>query len=126
MININNELSNKIKMQIKLPVPQVGSYRIDYNSLNELEDNKYYDFVVNNNGDLLIGKGHFKLNNKLHTLYFAGRLKIENGKIIYIDNDSGHYSPNKESLYVFYDIINKLGFVNTSIEKEYFILEINN
>ena len=118
MINIKAYIENIAPTEVKLPVPQVGTYTIDYALLSDLKQNYFYDFIVNNNGDLLIGKGHYKLNNKQDTLLFAGRLKVEMGKIIYIDNDSGHYIPNKESLYHFYDIMKQLSLVSLKKTKD--------
>ena len=96
MVNIKENLKNINLIDIKLNVPQVGSFKIDYDKFSDVPNDKIFDFVINLDGDILIGRGHYKLNKKQKLLYFAGRLKIRNGKIIYIDNDSGHYIPTKK------------------------------
>lgn len=55
------------------------------------------DFIINNDGELHIGKGHYKLNHKAKTLRGSGRLRInEQFKVDYLDNDSGHYPTTKQ------------------------------
>jgi len=98
MINLLDNIINIDLISIKLNVPQVGAKIIDYVELNEFNNDELYDFVIDKLGVLRIGRGHYKLNNKDEYLFFAGRLKIKNGIIIYIDNDSGHYYPSKENL----------------------------
>jgi len=111
MIYLNKYLTKLSKIKGKLLVPQVGSSKIDYTTLSEITDNKLYDFIVNNNGELLIGRGHYKLNKKQEELYFAGRLKIVSGIITYIDNDSGHYIPSKKELIDFCNAIKPAEYV---------------
>jgi len=111
MIYLNKYLTKLNRIKGKLRVPQVGSSKIDYTTLSEITDNKLYDFIVNNNGELLIGRGHYKLNKKQDELYFAGRLKIISGIITYIDNDSGHYVPSKEELIDFCNAIKPSEYV---------------
>lgn len=95
-------------------LPQVGSFEIDVDYLSEsniflfnesVDSNKYehidetilYDYIINTDYQLLIGRGHFKLNKKKEYLISAGRIGIgNNGRICYIDNDSGHYLPSFE------------------------------
>ena len=98
MINLFKYIKNFTPIQIKLNVPQVGSEIIEYKSLDDIPNNVKYDFIISNEGDLLIGKGHYKLNKKCKTLIFAGTLIIENGEIYSLDGDSGHYIPSDEEV----------------------------
>ena len=93
MLNVKDKLKSIGVISIKLNVPQVGSFKIDYATLFDVDDDVLFDFVIDLKGDVIIGKGHYKLNKKQSQLYFAGRLKVKSGKISYIDNDSGHYIP---------------------------------
>ena len=81
-------------INIKLAVPQVGFVEIQFNNLSDVENNTLFDFIITEKGELKIGKGHYKLNKKKDSLYFAGRLMITDGLISYLDNDSGHYVPS--------------------------------
>jgi hypothetical protein len=58
-----------------------------------------YDFVLTNQGELRIGRGHYVLSEGADKVKGAGQIFInKEGKIDYIDNFSGHYRPNKEQL----------------------------
>ena len=86
------------KLRLVEHLPQVGSKKYVYkfeNGLFVLENNfsEPIDYIINNDGEFLIGVGHYKLNKKGESLISAGRVMID-GKITYIDNDSGHYNPD--------------------------------
>jgi hypothetical protein len=89
-------------INLKVKLPQVGSKNFNF----EIKDNhivcdfenQILDFIISYDNILKIGKGHYKLSNKSEYVFFAGRLLIINGKISYIDNDSGHYIPNNSDL----------------------------
>ena len=98
MITFIEYLNNLDLIDMKLNVPQVRTKIFDYETLSDLEEDYLYDFIIDSFGFLKIGRGHYKLNKKQKYLYFAGRLKIKNNKIIYIDNDSGHHCPTKLEL----------------------------
>ena len=115
-MKIDTTLLSMIK--IKLNVPQLGSYRI-----SELEDDILYDFIVDLNGDFKIGKGHYKLNNKLEYLYFAGRMKMKDNKIVYINNDSGHYYPSQDELEIFTIVLQETIFSDNNLISEF--IELN-
>ncbi len=120
--NIDNSLINKdLPILNSSIIPQVGyklfDYSFDYtnNVFIHSFESDIVDYIINNDMDLLFGKGHFKLNKKQETLISAGRMKIENGgKITYIDNDSGHYNPNKEHLEEIINILNKLNLMDVN------------
>ena len=85
-------------IKLKLNLPQVKSSIINYNIIDGkiigLDDDRLYDFIINIDGDLIIGKNHTKLSNKSKYVLFAGEIKLKDGKIYYINNNSGHYQPN--------------------------------
>ena len=97
-------------------MPQVGSENKNYNTLKDIENDVLYDFIVNGNGEFVIGRGHYKLNKKKDSLFFAGRMKVKNGLIYYIDNDSGHYSPSKTELCDFYEILKTTKYAHENIQ----------
>jgi len=123
MINLLDNIINLNLIEIKLNVPQVGAEIIDYVELNDFNSDELYDFVIDKFGVLRIGRGHYKLNNKDKYLYFAGRLKIKNGKIIYIDNDSGHYYPSKENLNNLIRVLSSSEHVSKKLIYEYVNLD---
>ena len=115
-------------LDLALNVPAVGSKKFNY----ELKDNtvkildqefkpyELYDFVVTLEGELLIGKEHFKLAKKAGKIKAAGELKInELGKIIYLNNESGHYKPTKEHLRDIYNLFNKMQLTVPQTQVQY-------
>jgi hypothetical protein len=109
MIKINFNIET---IELKLRVPQVGSLKIEFCLLNNaiyFFDDKHYnktiDYIVNLENEFLLGKGHYKLNNKNNLLKMAGEIKInEFGKIVYLDNNSGHYKPHSQLFNNFFDL----------------------
>ena len=116
MINIKNFISTCDIIELKLNVPQVGSSIIEYDNLSDIQENIIYDFIINLDGELLIGTGHYKLNKKKKVLYFAGRLKIVDGLISYIDNDSGHFIPTYKQTNKIYNVLKKCELLTKNIE----------
>jgi len=122
MLNIKNILSDLPFIEVKIPLPQVGYKNYEYSVTEDsiLIDNGIMDFIINTDGYLLLGNGHYKLNKRKHTLIFAGKIGFENGKITYIDNDSGHYSPSHKDLDDIYNVMKKAGIISKCAEKKYF------
>jgi len=56
------------------------------------------DYVILLDGELRIGISHYHLSENAREVLSAGRISIENGKIISLDSWSGHYAPNIEDL----------------------------
>lgn len=115
-------------LNLDIFLPAVGSKKFNYelqdNSVKVLDDEfipfELYDFVVTIDGDLFIGKSHFKLARKAGKIKAAGELKIDdNGKIIYINNESGHYKPSKEHLKNIYKIFNKMKLTSKLTQVQY-------
>ena len=83
---------------------RIGAHHIDF----EIQDDKFLqegeplnfqgDYVILLNGELRIGDSHYYLSERAKQVLSAGCIDIENGKITYLDNWSGHYSPNKKDL----------------------------
>lgn len=72
-----------------------------------------YDFVITNEGELVIGRGHTALSQGAETVQAAGELKIVNGKVREITNSSGHYKPTVAQGQKSVELLEKAG-VNTS------------
>ena len=94
------------RIPLKSVAPQNGQ-KVKFNIQNgkiSILDNQpksgLYDFILTSDGKLSIGHGHFTLsNNGSEALVGAGRVYINrNGKIDYVDNFSGHYTPTSADL----------------------------
>lgn len=115
MINLKNILGfdKLVSIKLKEELPQVGSFILDYEINSDkilIKENMWLDFIIKEDGDVVIGHGHYKISQKSKTLKFAGRLFVLNGKIIKIDGDSGHYIPNESE-------VNEIKeFLNTNTE----------
>ena len=69
-----------------------------------------YTYVVNENGDVVFGKrfnpnsSHSRaphptlIGGKDPQVQCAGMIRIEKGRIVWYNNDSGHFRPNAKSL----------------------------
>jgi len=108
-------------------VPQVGSKNFDYDIRdgrfifkNPHNPNELYDFVINQDGKLSIGVGHYKMAKKSDMIKAAGSLKIdENGKVYYIDNTSGHYRPDKRNLQAVFNVLTNMGVLSQNVKVNY-------
>lgn len=118
MLNIKNILSDLPFIEVKIPLPQVGYKNYEYSVTEDsiLIEDGFMDFIINDDGYLLLGNGHYKLNKRRSTLIFAGKLGIENGKITYIDNDSGHYIPSMSESVIFLKYFIKLPYVCENLQ----------
>ena len=102
------DVTNMPDITAKLKTPNVGTKKyseidIENDGIkvkdNEFKPHKKYDFVVLSDGTIVIGYGHFKLSGKAETIKAAGEIMLDDyGKIVYLSNDSGHYTPNQENL----------------------------
>jgi hypothetical protein len=74
------------------------------------------EFVLNENGDLVLGEGHYFLSGEKPYLKGAGQMIIdENGKIDLINSYSGHYRPNKDELLTQAKNLRSLGITTNKI-----------
>jgi hypothetical protein len=88
-----------INLKDASPQPNGVSYSFEINGglLNisgRSKTNGKFDFVITNSGELKIGSGHYYLSDGASSVKAAGRLKIWNGKVTYLNANSGHYRPN--------------------------------
>ncbi len=84
-------------------------YCISKNGKVDLDDRfqgELLDFILDKNNNLIIGSIHKLLSNCESFVHGAGRIKIIQNKIVYIDNWSGHYRP---TLSEFYNTLGLLG-----------------
>ena len=56
------------------------------------------DYVILLSGELRIGEGHYYLSEYADEVTNAGQIGIENGKVTYLNNWSGHYRPTKDDV----------------------------
>ena len=108
-ININPTILDIFKdlpnLQLNTNLPQVGSKRIQFTIFKNtiisdyIINGKLYDYVITENCELLIGFQHYRMCKKSENIKCSGEIKINNeGKICYINNESGHYKPSKKLL----------------------------
>jgi RHS repeat-associated protein len=100
-------------IQNKLPVSKDGKLlgTIQNGELKMIGKTKAsgeFDFVVTEKGDVLLGRKHSYLSGG-GDVQAAGTLKIRNGRIVNIDNSSGHYMPNLEQSKNFKKVLSKSG-----------------
>jgi hypothetical protein len=98
--------------------PEFGSqsYTLSNGNINlnnRAVTNGTFDFVVTNEGQLIIGRGHFSLSNGAETVRAAGQLSLYKGKVTNINNGSGHYQPSIEQAKEFGNVLKDAG-VNVS------------
>lgn len=55
------------------------------------------DFIITENGALMLGNGHYHLSGNAKTVKGAGEVNIVNGKIQDVTNNSGHYQPTSKN-----------------------------
>ncbi|WP_159439337.1 ParB N-terminal domain-containing protein [Tenacibaculum agarivorans] len=76
------------------------------------EANSELNFVLTNEGSLLLGYGHYNLSRNAESVISAGKLEVRDGKIIEISNFSGHYKPSNKNLEDMASVIKKLGITS--------------
>lgn len=131
-----NDFINEIDVQslkdieLKTNAPQVSrsKYKTEVKDEkifvldNNFKPNHTYDYVVDSLGEIYIGDGHYKLASKAGSVKAAGEIVIDqNGKVTYLNNESGHYEPSKEDLDVIANKFKELNLTSTDfrIEKRY-------
>lgn len=110
-------------LKLKHKIPQVGyqqfTFQItDGNIICDFE-NVIVDFVVSAIGELLLGHGHYKMSGKSDEILFAGRLMITNKKIVYIDDDSGHYEPSYSDMTECVDFFNNKDLLSSEFSMKF-------
>ena len=119
-INVNGKkivlpsvgLKTKYKTEIINDIIEVLSIEFDYN--------EKYDYIVMSDGTLIIGISHYNLSNKSEVVKSAGELMInENGKIKYLNNNSGHYKPSTQHLQKFVKILSDNNLLSQDVIVDY-------
>ncbi len=77
---------------------------------------KPVDFVITNDGKLVIGSGHYNLANKAKSVKGAGGIKVIDGKVVEVTNESGHYKPNSKELYRQSKRLQRMGITSPKLE----------
>jgi hypothetical protein len=123
--NLNAEQSNSASVTLKIktaPVPGKGfTFKSNPTTVSNGKINisgqqnvsGIYDFVITNEGKLMIGSSHYTLSGGAETVRAAGTLKIVNGQIKAITNSSGHYKPTVQQGENAIDQLSNMG-LNTS------------
>lgn len=85
---------------------------------------KEVDFIIDVNGNLKVGRGHFHLANGAD-VQAAGKLKVDaNGNVRRITNESGHYTPTAEQAKNYEQIFNSAGIKTENAWLEIYQLEL--
>ena len=107
-------------------LPQVGSKNYDFEIKDgrivsdQLQPNTRYDYAITTNGNMIIGSQHYKMTKKADNLKTAGEMEIdENGKISYLNNESGHYKPGKDLLRSVIEIFKKKNLLSPNFKADF-------
>jgi len=100
-------------IQLVENLPQVGSFIVDIYNIDKSKiiidnnySNKRIDYLINIYGEFILGHGHYKLSKKNKHIIMGGEVIINsNGKIVYINNNSGHYQPSTNKFNEFYNYL---------------------
>lgn len=99
--------------------PDVYIYALD------LEGNLY----IAKEGDFDLNQPNFRLQHPSFSsggrLLAAGTIEIKNGKVIYIDNASGHYIPGEFSLFKVISELKKMNVVDSSCKVDFATMDKN-
>jgi hypothetical protein len=113
-------------INLQLDLPQVGSKSYSFTIINdkiisdEITPNVLYDFLVTEFDELIIGSQHYKMSKKAKQIKTCGELKIsDEGKINYINNESGHYKPTQALLYETYIRFGKENLLSEDVKVDY-------
>jgi RHS repeat-associated protein len=121
--NIKNYISNlntkSSVITVKSTAPQVGGdfgslgFRLSENGNINLTSRAFtngtFDFVVTNEGKLVVGNGHYNLSGGASSVKAAGQIQLYKGKVMNINNSSGHYMPSIEEAKNFGNILKEAG-----------------
>lgn len=127
--NILKSFLNLPDMKLKLDLPQIRSKRYKFNIIdnkivssdieNIIPEDTKLDQVVLENGGLIIGSQHYRMSDKSIIIKACGELKIKDGKIIYLNNESGHYKPSKKDLSKFVECFNQENLLHPELKVDY-------
>lgn len=108
---VNDFLSNFLRL------PKDDDQYMNLTDSKRLGKSNFSCFIIDKNDNLYIfpyrsNTIHHTYITKNEPVKMAGMIRIENGKICYIDNKSGHYCPNPDGMLVFFDCLKKLNNMN--------------
>ena len=120
------EFSKLPDLPLALDLPQVMSNNFSFKIVddkivsNEISPNTLYDYAITDECEFLIGSQHYKMTNKSKKIKCSGELKIDDdGKISFINNESGHYKPSKDLLKEVADIFKELNLLSEQAQIDY-------
>jgi hypothetical protein len=67
------------------------------------------DFVITQDGALRVGDGHHFTSGQAKSVMAAGQIRVKDGVLKQISNQSGHYRPSEALLPKFKDYFRQLG-----------------
>ena len=119
-------ITNKFPFEEMPKDGKILDYFIENGRIKGINGQRNLDFVINEAGELVIGKRHHLLGNAKDVLA-AGQLKL-NGKGIIkrIDNLSGHYRPTVEEAMASPQLLRNLGLDLDKTWVEFYNIEANN
>lgn len=94
----SNFIKNKFPDEALPSDGKILNHFIEDGKIKGINGQRRVDFVINKEGNLVLGKKHQLLGNA-DDVMAAGQLKIDGqGMIRRIDNSSGHYRPTVEKM----------------------------
>ena len=108
-VNSSSTISNKFPNEDFPHDGKVLTYHLESGRIKGIDGRTEVDFVINKNGELIIGKRHHTLGGREEVLA-AGQLKINGqGEVRKITNQSGHYRPSPEESSMYADLLKNAG-----------------
>ena len=105
----SNIIKNKFPDEALPSDGKILNHFIEDGKIKGINGQRRVDFVINRDGNLVIGKKHQLLGNA-DDVMAAGQLKIDGqGMIRRIDNSSGHYRPTVEESLNYPQLFEKAG-----------------
>lgn len=117
----NSRLLRKIS-RIKMMQEKESLYFVD-NKLEKLNSIPKIEYVIDANNQLWLnynldnfkkGGNHPTITGDGKAVLCGGHITIENGKITYIDNNSGHFRPSKRQLWQALCLLNQRGLISSN------------
>ncbi|MEK4429117.1 contractile injection system protein, VgrG/Pvc8 family [Paenibacillus sp. FSL M7-0802] len=107
--DIGSTIKNKFPNEGLPKDGKILTYTLENGRIKGINGRTQVDFVIDKNGELVIGKRHHTLGNRDEVLA-AGQLKINGqGEVRRIDNKSGHYRPTVAEASKYPELFEKAG-----------------
>jgi len=112
---------NNIRLKDKTPQEQgiVYNYKISNGKIeftSGMKNNGTFEYIIDQNGNLILGQKHFYMSGNSVTVKGAGELIMSNGKVTYINGNSGHYKPTPEEINRTSTFFNEKGISTTNLK----------